>query len=175
MNSTTAPDRPAVVAAERGHLVQIAEIYAEEVRGSPATFDLEVPDLGYWEQALERADPDGGHFLLVALDAGERVNGFAKSGQFRPRAAYDTTCEVSVYVAASARGRGVGAALYARLFELLEASPLRLATAGMTEPNPASAALHESFGFERVGTFKGVGVKFGRSWDVTWYQRSLIR
>ena len=43
----------------------------------------------------------------------------------------------------------------------------------MTSPNPASAALHESLGFTLVGTFEGVGVKFGRPWDVTWYQRSL--
>ena len=45
----------------------------------------------------------------------------------------------------------------------------------MATPNPASAALHESLGFTLVGTFTGVGFKFGEPWDVTWYERPLVR
>ncbi len=45
--------------------------------------------------------------------------------------------------------------------------------AGITLPNEASVALHERFGFERVGVMTGVGRKFGRYWDVGWYQRRL--
>jgi phosphinothricin acetyltransferase len=126
-----------------------------------------------WRKVLADSDPAAGHFLLVALE-GDRVLGYAKSGTFMLRAAYDSTCLASVYVAAGARGRGVGTALYARLFELLDASPLHLATAGITEPNEASTALHLAFGFQRVGTFDDVGVKFGKPWSVTWYQRPLI-
>ena len=48
-----------------------------------------------------------------------------------------------------------------------------VAVAVMTEPNPVSERLHESLGFERVGTLTGVGIKFGRAWDVTYFQRSL--
>jgi phosphinothricin acetyltransferase len=155
------------------HLEQIAEIYAHWVRTSPATFDLEPPTIEQWRRLLAGADPARGHFFLVALDASGIVLGYAKSARFRDRAAYDTTCEVGVYVAPAATGRGVGSALYARLLELLDGSPLRLATAGVTEPNEASTALHLAFGFERVGTFTGVGVKFEQPWDVTWYQRPL--
>ena len=122
---------------------------------------------------LAGVDPPAGHFLIVAIDEDGDVLGFAKSGQFRERAAYDTTCETSIYVAEPARGAGVGRALYGRLIELLEASPARLAVGGMTAPNPSSAALHESLGFTVVGTFEGVGVKFGQPWDVTWYQRPV--
>jgi phosphinothricin acetyltransferase len=174
MTAETKPETPVeVTTARRAHLDQISEIYAHVVRTSAATFDLEPPDYDYWVQMLERADDAAGHFLIVALDAEGSVLGYAKSGRFRERAAYDTTCEVSIYVAEAASRRGVAKALYARLFELLDESPLRLAVAGVTEPNPASDALHRSFGFERVGTFEGVGVKFGRAWDVTWYQRPL--
>jgi phosphinothricin acetyltransferase len=158
--------------AQADHLDQVAAIYAEVVRTSPATFDIEPPTMDSWREALADVDAAKGHFLLVALD-GDRVLGYAKSGTYMVRAAYDSTCLTSLYVAADARGRGVGTALYARLFELLEASPLRLATAGITEPNEASTALHLAFGFQRVGTFDGVGLKFGRPWSVTWYQRPL--
>jgi L-amino acid N-acyltransferase YncA len=164
---------PEIAEATADHLTEIAAIYGDVVRTSPATFDLEPPPIDAWREALEATDPAAGHFLLVALD-GNEVLGYTRSGTYMVRAAYDSTCLTAVYVAAAARRRGVGTALYARLFELLEASPLRLATAGITEPNEASTALHLAFGFRRVGTFEGVGIKFGKPWSVTWYQRPLV-
>ena len=163
-----------IVDADRSHLEQIAAIYDAVVVSSAATFDLEPPPIGYWERVVETLDHDRGHRLIVAVDEDERVLAYAKSVRFRERAAYDSTCETSIYVAEEAQGRGIGRTLYGRLIELLEASSARLAVGGMTSPNPASAALHESLGFTLVGTFEGVGVKFGRPWDVTWYQRSLL-
>ena len=111
--------------------------------------------------------------LLVALDDDGSVLGYAKSGRHKDRAAYDTTCEVSVYLAASARGRGIGTALYDALLTRLEASPLLLAVAGVALPNEASVRLHVSRGFVEVGTFHDVGVKFGVKRDVQWFERSL--
>ena len=163
-----------IVDAAPEHLDQISAIYRHYVETSPATFDLIEPDPAHWRHLLGATDPDAGHFFLVALDDEGAVLGYAYSKRFRDRAAYDTTCETSIYVAAEAQGQGVGKVLYARLIELLEQSPLRLAVGGMTEPNPASAALHEGLGFTKVGTFEGVGVKFDEPWDVTWYQRSLV-
>jgi phosphinothricin acetyltransferase len=121
---------------------------------------------------------------LVALGSGSAgdgggdgsvdVLGFAKSGTYKDRGAYDTTVETSVYVGESGRGRGVGGALYDELLARLEACPaVRLAVAGVAEPNDVSARLHVGRGFTRVGTFTGIGTKFGRSWDVTWYERPL--
>ena len=164
-----------IVEAKPEHLPAISRIYDAVVVGSAATFDLEPPPLSYWERALQSVDREAGHLLIVGLDDGGEVLGYAKSGRFRERAAYDTTCETSIYVAEEARGGGVGRAIYSRLIELLEASRARLAVGGMATPNPASAALHESLGFTLVGTFTGVGVKFGEPWDVTWYERPLVR
>jgi phosphinothricin acetyltransferase len=163
-----------IVDARPEHLDEIAAIYSVEVLGSAATFDLEPPSIGQWTAVLEAVDREAGHRLLVGVDGDGRVLGYAKSGRFRDRAAYDTTCETSIYVTEQARGQGIGRTLYARLLELLEDSRLRLAVAGMTEPNPASTALHVSLGFRKVGTFEGVGFKFGRPWDVTWFERPLV-
>ena len=77
-------------------------------------------------------------------------------------------------MAPPARGQRISAPLYQHLLELLDASPLRLAVAAIAEPNPASIALHEALGFERVGTLKGVGFKFDQPWDLTLYERSLL-
>jgi phosphinothricin acetyltransferase len=84
-----------------------------------------------------------------------------------------TTPRASAYVAESARRKGVGGALYDELLARLEASPLKLAVAGIAEPNEPSTRLHLSRGFTFVGRFTRIGTKFGRSWDVSWYQRPL--
>jgi phosphinothricin acetyltransferase len=131
----------------------------------------------WWREAIDAADAGRGHMVLVALGSDdEEVLGYAKSGTHKDRPAYDTTVETSVYVASAGRGRGVGGALYDALLERLDAlDSVRLAVAGVAEPNEPSTRLHVSRGFERVGVFTGVGTKFGRSWDVTWYQRPLER
>jgi phosphinothricin acetyltransferase len=80
---------------------------------------------------------------------------------------------VSVYVAEGGRGKGVGGALYDELLARLERTELKLAVAGIAEPNEASIRLHLSRGFTYVGTFHRVGTKFGSEWDVSWYERPL--
>jgi phosphinothricin acetyltransferase len=167
--------RMRIVDAGPEQLEAIAAIYADIVRSSPATFDVEPPPAEWWEEVLAHVDRPGGHLLLAALDEDGSVAGWAKSARWMRKAAYATTCEISVHVADEARGRGVGTAIYEVLFERLDASPLRLAVAGITQPNAASIALHRRFGFREVGTYEGVGVKFGRPWDVTWFQRPLTR
>ena len=161
----------AVREARESDLEAVAGIYAEAVL-TPATFDLERRPVQWWREALTATDPAAGHLLLVAEHEGE-VAGYAKSGTFKVKPAYDTTVETSVYVHSSHRGAGVGDALYIGLFERLDATTLRLAVAGVTRPNEASDRLHRRHGFTEVGTFHEVGVKLGRAWDVLWLERPL--
>ena len=102
-----------------------------------------------------------------------RPVGFASTNRFRAKAAYDTTVEASVYCRVAATGRGVGRALYDALFDAIGDEDIYRIVAGITLPNPASVSLHERFGFRPVGTFSANGRKFGRYWDVTWYERPL--
>ena len=162
-----------IIDAADEHLDAIAAIYTDAVENSHATFDLVPPPPWHWHALLANARERPGHMVLVAVDADGRVLGYAYSTTYMTRAAYDTTCLTSVYLDEAARGKGLGTTLYRELFARLDDSPLRLAVAGIAEPNPPSTALHQAFGFERVGTFNGVGVKFGRAIDVTWYQRPL--
>ena len=165
-----------IEAAEEDYAAAIAAIYAHAAATSPATFDLEGKPEEWWRQEIARADPAKGHMTLVALEDDATVLGYAKSGTYMERAAYDTTCLTSVYVAEAARRRGVGSALYDELLLRLDRTPnLRLAVAGIAEPNEPSIRLHLSKGFTYVGTFTGVGTKFARTWDVSWYQRPLGR
>jgi L-amino acid N-acyltransferase YncA len=159
-----------ITAAAPAHLDQIAAIYAHAVHTSHATFDLEPPPSSTWADRLAEHGP--GLHLLIALVNGE-VAGFARSGRYRPKAAYDTTRETSIYLADGHGGQGIGSALYADLLDRVAGDGIRLAVAGVAEPNPASSRLHEALGFTRVGTMTQVGRKFDAYWDVTWWQRRL--
>ncbi|MEU5209556.1 N-acetyltransferase family protein [Streptomyces sp. NPDC020742] len=99
--------------------------------------------------------------------------GYATSSAFRPKAAYGPSVEVTVYCTPQATGRGVGTLLYTALFEALADEDVHRAYAGITQPNEASVRLHTRFGFRHLGTFTEVGRKFGRYWDVAWYQKDL--
>ncbi len=116
----------------------------------------------------------GRHRLVVAVDSKERVLGWAATSPFRPRAAYATTVESSVYCRPECRGVGLGPALYRHLFESIANEDIERIVAGVTLPNPASIALHERFGFRPVGTFSSVGRKFGRYWDTLWFERPRL-
>ncbi|PHQ51166.1 GNAT family N-acetyltransferase [Streptomyces cinnamoneus] len=155
----------------------LTEIYNHYVRETAITFDVTPFTPEERRRWLLSYSQDGPYRLLVAREGGEgpegRVLGYATSSPFRAKAAYRTSVEVSVYCAPAARGRGVGTLLYEALFAALEGEDVHRAYAGVTEPNPASARLHRRFGFAPVGTFREVGRKFGRYWDVTHYERPV--
>ena len=70
-------------------------------------------------------------------------------------------------------GSGIGRRLYERLFAALATEDVHRAYAGITLPNPGSVALHERLGFTQIGVFTHAGRKFGRYWDVAWYEKHL--
>ena len=159
--------------AVRDDLAQIVAIYNHYVEHSPATFDttpVRTEDRLGWLEEHSRAGP---HRLLVAVDDHVRVAGWASTSAFRPRPAYSTTVESSVYVAPEHQGQGVGGQLYAELFRSIAREDVRTIVAGVALPNPASLSLHRRFGFRKVGVFLQVGRKFDRYWDVAWFQRPL--
>jgi L-amino acid N-acyltransferase YncA len=151
-------------------LAEVAEIYADVVLTSHVSFELAPPTRQTWLGRLRALD-DRDAFLVAEID-GEPLAGFAYSGPFRPKPAYEGSRETTIHLAPAARGRGVGPVLYAALLGRLAVAGNHLAVAVVAEPNAASTRLHERLGFERAGTVPDVGEKFGRLWATTyWYRR----
>jgi L-amino acid N-acyltransferase YncA len=148
----------------------IAAIYAPIVATTSISFETEAPDGTEMARRISATVP---RFPWLIAEAGELVAGFAYAGPHRKRAAYRWATEVSVYVAAGERRRGVGCRLYAALLALLRTQGFHSAYAGITQPNPASVAFHESVGFTSVGVYRDAGWKGGEWRDVGWWQLPL--
>jgi len=154
-------------------LEQLNEIYNHYVATSAATFDLDPIPMDVRKDWFGKYAETGPHRLFVAVE-GDTVLGYADSHQVRLKPAYITSVETSVYLRPAATGRGIGTALYETLFTALAGEDVHRAYAAVTDiPNPASVALHERFGFHYVGTFHEQGRKFGRYWDVPWFEKEL--
>jgi phosphinothricin acetyltransferase len=156
----------------RGDLPRLTEIYNHYVVHTPVTFDLEPYTVEQRETWFSQFGPSGRYRLFVAEENGSVV-AYAGTTRFRPKAAYETTVETTIYCDQRVIGKGVGSRLYRVLFDALQDEDIRRIVAGYTLPNPASATLHQRFGFKPVGIFTENGRKFGRYWDVAWNERPL--
>jgi L-amino acid N-acyltransferase len=140
------------------------QIYNAEVTTSTVTFDLVPRSLG--EQREWLTARSGAHAVLVAEDDVDGVVGFASLSPWGKRPAYATSVEDSVYVHRDHRGRGTGKLLLGELLGVATAHGFHAVFARIVGHHQASIRLHETAGFEIVGTEREVGRKFGRWLDV---------
>ena len=144
---------------------QVLEVYAQGLATGAASFDTAPPDWSGW---------DGAHLpqpRLVAVDDRDRVLGWAALSPVSDRCAYSGVAEVSVYVAAAARGRGIGRQLLTELARRSEDAGLWTLQAGILDGNAASLAVHQAAGFRVVGRRERLGQLAGRWRDVLLLER----
>ena len=153
-------------------LPALLEIYNYYVVNTPITFDLEPRTLAQRQEWLVSFKPAGRYQCFVAVKDGLPI-GWSSSGPFREKAAYATTVALSIYLAPDAHGRGLGRALYRPLIDALQGEDINRLYGGITLPNAASVALHLSQGFQLKGIQSEIGRKFGKYWDVAFYERPL--
>ena len=154
-------------------LPALTEIYNYYVMHTHVTFDLEPLTPQQRMPWFEEHTSGGRYRMFVAADPGRGVLGYACTGRFRPKAAYGTTVEASVYCRAEAIRQRLGRMLYQRLFEAIANEDIQRIVAGIALPNEPSLALHRRFGFKPIGIFSQVGRKFDKYWDVMWLERPL--
>jgi L-amino acid N-acyltransferase YncA len=147
-----------------GHWDAVRSIYLEGIATGNATFQQSAPDWTEWDRA---------HLptcRIVAVNQQE-ILGWAALSPVSSRCVYAGVAEVSVYVAQSARGNGIGAALLADLVIASEASGIWTLQAGIFPENSASIRLHTKAGFRIVGTRERLGSMNGHWRDVVLLER----
>ena len=157
-------------AATPADLEKMLSIYELSVRNSPASFEIDPPSLNSFEQRFK--DISSKYPWIVCEIHGEVV-GYSYASPHRERAAYQWSVESSVYLSSSNSKKGIGRALYSHLFQSLKEQGICNVFAGITIPNEASIRLHESLNFNYIGTYRNVGFKLNKWWDVGWWQLEL--
>ena len=150
-------------------LQKLLDIYNYEVINGISTLDLFPKTLEDWRGWFYAHNVDN-HPLYVA-QVEQQVAGYASLSSYRPKEAYKTTVELSIYVAPRQRGKGVASALMEYTLEAARAmEDVHTVVSVITAGNQASVRLHQKFGFLFCGTVREVGMKFGTYRDIEMYQ-----
>ena len=155
----------------------LLEIYAPYVKNTAITFEYDVPTVeefaGLMSNVLRR------YPYLVAEVDGE-LAGYAYTGPFKERAAYDWAVETTVYVKEDMKKHGIGRALYEALEKTLAAQGILNLNACIAFPEKEdeylttdSVKFHKKMGFSEVGRFHKCGCKFGRWYDMVWMEKHI--
>lgn len=137
------------------HWPAVRAIYEQGIATGQATFTTEAPSWEEWDRSHLA------HSRLVAVADAGLVVGWAALTPVSSRCVYAGVAEVSIYIAAEARGRGVGRQLLAALVAESEAHGLWTLQAGIFSENQASVRLHEALGFRVVGWRERIGCLAG--------------
>ena len=156
---------------------RLLEIYAPYVEETAITFEYDVPTT---EEFRERIEHIRARYPYLVIERGGVIQGYAYAGVFKDRAAYDRSCEMTIYLARDAVGGGLGRKLYEALEEALRAKGMLnlYACIGVPEQEDEyldhnSEQFHEHMGYRKVGTFHQCGYKFGRWYNMIWIEKMI--
>ena len=144
-----------IIPMTNAHWPAVKAIYEAGIATGNATFETQAPSWEAWDKAHL------GHSRLVAVDAAGAVLGWAALSPVSSRCVYGGVAEISVYIAAEARGQGVGRQLLQALVADSEAHGLWTLQAGTFEENKASIGLHTQAGFRVIGFRERIGQHHG--------------
>lgn len=156
---------------------ELLKIYAPYVLNTAITFEYEVPSVEEFTARIEKTLAR--YPYLVAQEGGE-ILGYAYTGAFNPRAAYDHSAETSIYLRTDAHRRGLGKALYAALESLSLAQNITNLYACIGSPVNTDAHLdhnseqfHAHMGYKLAGRFHACGYKFGTWYDMVYMEKRI--
>jgi len=150
----------------------IVAIYNDAVLHTTAIWNEKTVDAA--NRAAWLADRQRvGYPVLVAIDDGGAVAGYASFGDWRAFDGYRHTVEHSVYVRKDCRGAGIGKTLMVALIDRARRIGKHVLVAGIDAKNAGSIEMHKKLGFEEVGLLKEVGTKFGAWLDLAFLQLQI--
>ena len=163
--------------AEPGDAARLLEIYAYYVENTAITFECTVPSPDEFRRRIEETQKN---YPYLVLEEGGRAIGYACASRLKDRAAYDRSCEVTVYLEHGSERKGYGRALYEALEENLKKQGVGNLYACIGDPTVEdeyltknSERFHRRLGYEKVGTFHKCGCKFGRLYNVIWMEKII--
>lgn len=148
---------------------QILRIYSQYIE-TPTTFEYTLPS--EWEFSRRIENVAGFYPYLVCEQDGDII-GYAYAHRHMEREAYQWNAELSVYLDQTFTSKGLGKKLYRMLIDMLKLQGVKTVYGGVTVPNEKSRALHETLGFQLLGTYHKAGYKNGKWHDVMWFEKAI--
>ena len=152
-------------------------IYAHYVLNTAITFEYDVPSLEEFRQRILHTKEK---YPYLVIEENGVIKGYAYAGVFKDRAAYERSCEMTIYLDRDYTGRGLGRKLYEALADALKARGILnlYACIGVPEEEDEyldhnSEHFHEHLGYTTVGTFHKCGCKFGRWYNMIWMEKMI--
>lgn len=156
---------------------RLLEIYAYYVENTAISFEIDVPSV---EEFRARIENTLKKYPYLVVEENGVVQGYAYAGAFKERAAYDHSCELSIYLDVSSKGRGYGRLLYEALEKELAKMGILNLYACIGDPivedeylTKNSEQFHQHLGFVKVGEFHKCGYKFGRWYNMIWMEKII--
>jgi L-amino acid N-acyltransferase YncA len=156
---------------------RLLKIYAYYVMNTAISFEYEVPSISEFQNRMRDKMKK---YPYIVIEKDGIVQGYAYAGAFVGRAAYNWSCETTIYLDHNARKCGLGRKLYEALeAKIKEMGVLNLyACIGYPETEDEyldknSAKFHEHLGFTKVGEFHKCGYKFGRWYNMIWMEKII--
>lgn len=146
------------------------DIYRPYILDTAITFEYEVPSL---EEFTTRFHTVTARFPWLVWEEDGVVLGYAYASPFKTRAAYRWDADLSIYLRQDCRGKGIGKALYTELENRLRDLGYHVLYGVVTSANEASCRFHEAMGYRPIAAFERTGVKFGRWYGITWYEKRI--
>ena len=148
----------------------LCRIYNNYIAGTTITFE-EIPL--HADEMVSRIKNITQNYPWLVYEENGKVIGYTYASKWKERSAYRYSVETGTYLDSSYVGKGIGTILKTELLKALKEKSIHSVVCGIALPNPASIALCEKFGFEKVAHLKEVGYKLGKWVDVGYWELIL--
>ena len=156
---------------------RLLEIFAYYVMNTAISFEYEVPSLAEFQSRIHKTKKK---YPYLVIEKDGIIQGYAYAGPFVGRAAYDWSCETTIYLDHTARKNGLGRKLYEALEAALKEMGILNLYACIAYPETEdeyldrnSAQFHEHLGFAKAGEFHKCGYKSGRWYNMIWVEKII--
>jgi len=157
-------------AAAQQDAQSICDIYNYYVANTVVSFEEQPVSVDEMETRIRDITSE---YPFFVIEENGNILGFAYTNKYRDRRAYRYTAEVTIYLRDGKEGKGLGTELMRRIIEETRGKGIHTLISAIAIPNERSVAIHEKFGFEKIGHFREVGFKFDQWIDVGYWELVL--
>ena len=152
---------------------RITEIYNYYIENTIITFEEIIVSNEEIKSRIKKIQKQ--NYPYIIYEENNKLLGYAYVDKWRQRSAFDITLETSIYIDKDYLNKGIGKVLYKELIDRTKKLNIHSLVGVISIPNKPSRKLHQELGFQLIGNFREVGIKFNQLIDVEFWQLNLSK